>query len=230
MPEHAPADSRSGDSELMFGFAHDLRGYLRTILTRIQLVQAGNHASLPNSDAMFLDEAANAAVDMERLIGAMVSYFDAAPTAEVTGLSLLLRGVLMEMKGTLAERQAAVTIANDLDLPVPRSLNAVIKELITNSCRFRHPERVPEIRIATMINPAGELEVSVSDNGLAVGPDRLEKMFLPFRRMHSRIDYPGFGLGLAYCRKIVQGYSGSIWASLPSDQGLTVTFKIPVAA
>jgi two-component system, sensor histidine kinase and response regulator len=225
----AIVDSGSGDGELMFGFAHDLRGHLRTILTRIQLVQVNNYASLPESDAMFLEEAANAAINMESLIGAMVSYFDVAPAAEVMGLSILLRGILIEMKGTLEERQATVTVTNDLDRAVPRALHTVIKELITNSCRFRDSERTPEIRIATTINSAGELEVSVSDNGSGVGPDRLEKMFLPFRRMHSRTDYPGFGLGLAYCRKIVRAYNGSISASLPSDKGLKVTVTIPVA-
>src|SRR5437899_1837048 len=95
--------SRLSDSRLMFAFAHDIRAFLRTILTRVQMVQLGGGAQLPESDRAYLDEAAVAAGDMNRLLNAMVSYYDITPTPETMGLRLILRGVLLDCKPMLTE-------------------------------------------------------------------------------------------------------------------------------
>src|ERR1700716_1783130 len=103
------AEPRLSDARLMFAFAHDIRGYLRTILTRVQMVQLGGGASLPEPDRACLEEAAVAAGDMNRLLNAMVSYYDIAPTTDTMGLRLIIRGVLMECKSILADADASVS-------------------------------------------------------------------------------------------------------------------------
>jgi len=222
-------DALRDNSWLMFAFAHDLRAELRTVLTRIQMVQAGSAALLPEKDRAFLDEAVAAARDLNGLIDAMVSYTDAGAVAEkTTSLPLLLRGVLVEMKDALAKAGVSVSVTNESDATVPFALQAVIKELFANSCKFRRQDGKPEIRITTQIRDGSHLEISVVDNGLGVDPGLLDKLFIPFKRMHSRRDYPGFGLGLARCRRLVEACGGAISAAIPPGGGFAVTVTILV--
>lgn len=217
------------DGAVLFAFAHDLRTYLRTVLTRVQMVQASAEV-LPEKDQLFLAEAATAARDMNSLIAAMVSYCDAGATEESASLSLLLRGISIEMKAQLMESGAVFMVDNDFEVAVPRTIHKVLLELVGNSCRFHHASHKPEIRISTrMLNPA-MLEISVVDNGIGVETEWLEKIFIPFQRMYSRTDYPGFGLGLALCRRIVEAHGGTICALPSTGAGLTVVVTIPVTS
>ncbi len=220
--------SASDDNQLMFAFAHDLRAHLRTMLTRVQLLQTGGAALLPESDRQYLDQAVAAARDMDSLITSMTAYWDAGIGDGGTDqLSLLLRGVLLEMKAPLAAVDASVTLTNECDTSVPNALHAVLKELLANSCRFRSAERKLQIRIVA--RQAGEqIEISVEDNGTGVETGFHDRLFVPFRRMHPRAGYPGSGLGLARCRKIVEAYGGTIRAAASGDAGLAVTLKLPL--
>ena len=224
------AEAKLSDARLMFAFAHDLRAYLRTILTRVQMVQMGGGAELPEADRACLEEAADAAGDMNKLLNAMVSYYDIVPTSETMRLRLLIRGVLMESKAMLTDANASVSVVNNLDMPVSRVLHSILKELLTNSCRFRRAGEKTEIIIETRQPNPESVEIVVSDNGMGVDPAGLEKIFLPFHRMHSRTEFPGFGLGLAFCEKSVLVNGGTIEAAASPSGGLAVTVTLPVLA
>jgi chemotaxis family two-component system sensor kinase Cph1 len=219
------ADPKLEEGRLIFAFAHDLRSHLRTILTRVQLVQGSGRSTLHEQDALFLEEAAVAAGDMNRLLTSMVSFYDAVPT-ETTALPLMLRGALMESRPLLTETDASVTVQNDLEGAVPKALQWVVKELVANSCRFRG-ERKTEIGIHTRTAEPGVLEIEVSDNGSGVDAAWIEKIFLPFQRMHSRNEFPGHGLGLALCRRIVTANNGTIRAQSSAAGGLSVILSVP---
>src|SRR5205823_3434929 len=96
-------------------------------------------------------------------------------------------------------------------------------------CRFRRPNAKAVIEIETRQPDAETLEIRVSDNGSGVDVAGLNKIFLPFQRMHSRQEYPGFGLGLALCDKIVSVYGGTINATASASGGLTVSMTLPLA-
>jgi signal transduction histidine kinase len=222
------AEPRLSDARLMFAFAHDIRGYLRTILTRVQMVQLGGGDLLPEPDRVCLEEAAVAATDMNRLLNAMVSYYDVAPTPDSMGLRLVIRGVLMESKAMLAAADASVSVVNDLDVVVSKALQPVLKELLTNSCRFRRAGEKTVIEIRTRRPDFQSVEVIVSDNGLGVDAAGLGKIFIPFQRMHSRSEFPGFGLGLAFCERVLSVNNGTITAAPSPSGGLAVTLSLPV--
>ncbi len=70
------------------------------------------------------------------------------------------------------------------------------------------------------------MEIEVSDNGLGAAPDYLEQIFIPFQRLHSREEFPGYGLGLSICRRIVEDFGGTI-AARAQPEGLAVTVGVP---
>lgn len=211
----------------MFAFAHDMRGFLRTALTRIQMVQAGAGSSLPETDRTFLDEAAAAAGEMNKLLSAMVAYCDAerlADTSDTTSLGLMVRGVIMEMQSVL--KDVEITVGESPDVRTPSAVRSVIRELIANSLRFRQRERPLRIDVQSLAAEK-RVRIAVSDNGIGVAPEWHERIFEPFQRMHARSEYPGYGLGLAQSKKIVEALGGKISAQTSEHGGLRVEAELP---
>jgi signal transduction histidine kinase len=214
----------------MFTFTHDLRSHLRTVLTRIQLVQRGKGAILPEQDQQMLREAAKAVGDISGLLDSMLAYCSVHPDDKRMKFALVLQGTLLERKAVLQQAGAEVNVPSQLEGFVPTTLQNVLKELLTNSCKFRDKQRPLRIQIATRPAPDGMAEISVADNGIGVDKSELEKIFVPFQRLHSRDDYEGHGLGLATCRRIVTAWGGTIVAEASSPGELTVRFTVPTHA
>ena len=218
----------SHSDNVFFKFAHDVRTYLRTILTRIELVQQSPSAVLHEEDRQMLDEAAVAARGLSDLLSAMVAYSEGKAETGAQPVGLLLRGVVHELHKTLKSCNAEIAFPDSSDVRVPMGLKPVVKELLTNSCRFRAAGRSPNISIEVRPAPeVGQVVVAVSDNGIGVEREFLTRIFDPFFRLHSRDEYPGHGLGLALCAKIVANWAGSISAEPTAGQGLTVLVTVP---
>lgn len=214
-------------ARLIFAFTHDLRGYLRTVTTRIELAQRAGQSSLPQQAAQWLTEASAAANGMSQLIGAMVAYCGVSPSPETLGLSLIFRALRVQVDAMLHESGVALLIDDPVDVHVSRGLTGILQELVTNSCRFRRPDTRAEIHIATSAPDTSQIDIVVTDNGTGLKAEYLEKLFQPFRRMHARDEFQGFGLGLARCRSIAEANGGSISAFIPSEGGLGVKIRMP---
>lgn len=215
------------DDRFIFSFVHDVRTNLRTLLTRLQIVQRTGGAQLPTQDKLMLQEAAAAAELIDGLLSAVANHFAAGAGDGVMRLGLMLRGILIEQRHSLAAVEIETDIAPGSDLAVPMGLHAILRELLTNACKFRHPERPLRVRIAGRMASGDVLEITVSDNGLGVAPEYLDKIFAPFQRLHSRDAFPGYGLGLATCRRIAAQWGGKVGAEMRSAEGLTVQLTIP---
>ena len=103
----------------------------------------------------------------------------------------------------------------------------LFQNLVGNALKFRSPGRTAEIRVAAR-REAEEWLFSVRDNGLGFEQQYAEKIFVIFQRLHARGQYPGTGIGLAICKRIVQRHGGRIWASGEPGQGATFFFTIPL--
>jgi signal transduction histidine kinase len=214
------------DPGVFFRFAHDLRSGLRTVVTRLQLVQKSEASQLPEEERLWLDQALAAAHDLNGLINAMSAYAGSNTEEGSENLRLLLRGLLLERKPELEKMGGRVEAINELSNPVPGGLKWVLKELLSNACRFRAPERPLRIRIATRLTDSS-LAVDVQDNGMGVEETYLEMIFQPFFSVHPRHEFPGYGLGLATCRRMLESWGGSIHATAPGE-GLTLHISIPL--
>ena len=168
---------------------------------------------------------------MRILIGDLLTFSRVgSPTSEAGPISLdaALDQALGNLQIAVEEAGAVVQVE-----PLPRvradrsEIAQVFQNLVGNALKFRG-EDVPHVRIS-----ADRREqvvcVSVSDNGIGLDMAYSEKIFVLFQRLHTRDDYPGTGIGLALCRKIVERYGGNIQVEAKPGEGATFRFTLPAA-
>ena len=103
----------------------------------------------------------------------------------------------------------------------------MFQNLIANAIKFRG-ERPPQIHVGARAE-AGRWVFSVRDNGIGIDAQYFERIFQVFQRLHTRKTYPGTGIGLAICKKIVERHGGKIWIESQPGQGSTFYFSLPAA-
>jgi light-regulated signal transduction histidine kinase (bacteriophytochrome) len=125
--------------------------------------------------------------------------------------------------------QSGAAVTHD-PLPVVRAdktqLTQVFQNVVGNALKFRDPDRPPRIHVAVR-QEQGKWLFSVADNGVGFEQQYEEKMFVIFQRLHGRGNYPGTGIGLAICRRIIERHGGRIWARGEPGKGSTFFFTLP---
>ena len=138
----------------------------------------------------------------------------------------VLEGVKVNLMAAIQESGALIHYDN---LPVVWADRAqiaqVFQNLIGNAIKFRK-EAAPEIRVSAK-RTGPEWLFRVSDNGIGIAPEYTTNIFVVFQRLHARTEYPGNGIGLAICKKIVEYYGGTIWVESQPGQGSTFQFTLP---
>ncbi len=135
--------------------------------------------------------------------------------------------VLSNLELYIKENKA--TVSHD---PLPEvmadstQLAQVFQNLIINGIKF-HGEEAPKIHISAE-KKANEWVFSVKDNGIGIDPQYSEKIFEVFKRLHNKEEYPGTGIGLAICKKIVERHGGHIWVESELGKGSTFYFTLPI--
>lgn len=208
--------------------AHDLQEPLRMVASYTQLLKRRYHGHLGADADEFIDYAVDGAERMKALIQNLLEYSrveaDQAPYGPVD-CDEVVRGVLAVMADVVEESRAAIEVA---PLPTVRGnavqLGQVFQNLLSNALKFRRG--IPEITV-TARREGHEWVFAVADNGIGIAAEYLPQLFTLFRRLHTRQEYPGVGLGLAIARRIVERHGGRMWAESEEGHGTTLFFTLP---
>lgn len=148
-------------------------------------------------------------------------------TIKKVSLNTVVEEVLHDLETTITAAGASVSVG---PLPVLKlndvEMKQLFQNLIGNALKFRSKERVPVIEISCA-EKADEWIFSVKDNGIGIETEYLHKLFLLFQRLHTDGEYPGTGIGLAVCKKIVELNNGKIWVESAYGKGSTFFFSLP---
>ena len=107
-------------------------------------------------------------------------------------------------------------------------LSQLFQNLLSNALKFMPAGRVPQVRVSA-VTEGSHARITVSDNGIGISPEHLERLFQPFARLHLRKEYEGTGLGLAISRQIAQRHGGDIAVAAELDQGSRFLVTLPLA-
>ena len=225
------ARSNSELQQFAYVASHDLQEPLRMVASFTQLL-ARRYADKLDDDARdFINFAVDGATRMQTLISDLLNYSrvgtQGKPLASTDSEAVLER-VLDGLKFAIEENRAAVT--HD---PLPRvmadpvQLGQLFQNLLTNAMKF-HGANPPHVHIAA--REAGSMwELSFRDNGIGIAEEHAERIFVIFQRLHTKTEYPGTGIGLAICKKIVERHGGRIWIEPSEGGGTTFCFTIAPA-
>ncbi len=216
--------------------SHDLQEPLRMVASYTQLLANRYKGQLDERADRWIGYAVDGAQRMEELINDLLALSRVGTHGrpmELCQCDSMLARVLESLAVAIAESDAEVTADA---LPPLRAdagqLGQLFQNLIGNALKFRRPGVPPRIHIGVERRTAkgqDEWLFSVRDNGIGIDPEYSDQLFVLFQRLHTREEYPGTGIGLAICRKIVERHGGRIWVDSIPGTGSTFHFTLPVA-
>jgi PAS domain S-box-containing protein len=217
--------------QFAFIAAHDLQEPTRNIATVLGLFNRKFRTTLTAEGIELVEESIEAAKRMNRMIRDMLA-FSTAEKVESCGeakanASDVLSQVLESLKRHISETESEIVASTLPELQIePTHLLQLFQNLVGNAIKYRSPGVRPHIEIGAQSHGAS-WTLSVSDNGIGFDPEFASQIFGVFKRLHNSPDYPGNGIGLAICERIVRLYQGRIWAESSPGKGSTFYFSLP---
>jgi light-regulated signal transduction histidine kinase (bacteriophytochrome) len=200
------------------------------ISSYLQLLQRRYQGKLDEKADKYIYYAVDGAARMQNLINNLLEFSRVTARArepESTDCEFLLNQVLSNLDLYIKESKATVSHGSLPEVIADSSqLGQVFQNLIINGIKF-HSVEAPKIHISAE-RKANEWVFSVQDNGIGIDPQYSEKIFEVFKGLHKKEEYPGTGIGLAVCKKIVERHGGRIWVESELGKGSTFYFTLPL--
>jgi signal transduction histidine kinase len=210
--------------------SHDLQEPLRMVATYTQLLAERYRGKLDAEADKYIHHAVDGALRMQTLVNDLLAFSRVGRQGrglESTDCNLVVRSAIANLDSAIQESGARVLVADLPTIPADRSeLVQLFQNLIGNAIKFRS-SAAPEIHIAAQQSGPSWL-FSVTDNGIGIGLEHVEIIFVIFKRLHTHAEYPGSGIGLAICKKIVEQHGGRIWVESEPGRGSSFKFTLPI--
>ncbi len=223
--------ARSNEELEQFAYvaSHDLQEPLRMISTYAELLSKQYRGKLDDKADQYIHYAVDGAVRMQTLIHDLLEFSRIGRTGtrlQATDCAEELKHVISNLQAAIDEAGAVVT-SGPLPVVMARAvqLRQVLQNLVGNAIKF-HDGKPPAIQVSAE-RKNSEWEFSVIDNGISIAPENAQRIFAIFQRLHTRSEYPGNGIGLAICKKIVEQHGGTIWVEPQATEGATFKFTWP---
>lgn len=223
---------RSNEDLEQFAYvaSHDLQEPLRMVTSYLQLIEKRYGERLDGDAREFIDYAVGGASRMKVLINDLLAYSRVQRNKaefELVSMEKVMEQVLHNLQIPIEDNRAVITHDSLPEINANRiQMVQLVQNLIGNALKF-HGNDVPKIHLGIQ-REHNYWHFSVSDNGIGIEPGYLDRIFVIFQRLHSREEYPGTGIGLAICKKILDKHSGNIYAESTPGQGTIFHFRIPV--
>ena len=226
------ADLERSNKELeQFAYvaSHDLQEPLRMVSSYTQLLGQRYDSQLDDKARKYIHYAVDGAIRMQALINDLLAYSRVATRGKPLQPSdshAVLGEAIRNLAALIEENQAIIT---NNDLPTVRAdaaqLVLVFQNLLANAIKFRS-SGLPSVHVSAQ-NRGPDWIFSVQDNGIGIEPQHAERVFVIFQRLHTRQEYPGTGIGLAVCKRVVERHGGRIWFESEPGKGTTFFFTLP---
>ena len=229
--QHAEELARSNAELQQFAYvaSHDLQEPLRMVASYTQLLGRRYRGKLDADADEFIGFAVDGSLRMQRLIQDLLAYSRVGTRGQEfapTDCNALVDRVLADL-AMLIDDSGAVVTRDDLPDVVADStqLGQMFQNLVANAIKY-HGDEPPRVHV-TGKRQGQEWLFTVRDNGIGIDPQYHQRIFVIFQRLHARETYPGTGIGLAICKKIVERHGGRIWVESELDRGATFCFTLP---
>ncbi|KAA0992597.1 PAS domain S-box protein [Dyadobacter aurulentus] len=210
--------------------SHDLQEPLRTVKSFLHLITDRISKGRFDELNLYVSKSIFAANRMKELIENLLSYSQVSKgqiSTQSWSLDELLEHVIQNLKGSIDAAGASITIEKDEAEMITGDkvqLMQLLQNLLSNAIKFTNGHE-PNIRL-NISRENGNLRISVTDNGIGMDPESTRMIFDPFRRLHNARNYPGAGMGLAICKKVVERHCGRLWVESQPGNGSTFHFTL----
>ena len=213
--------------------SHDLQEPLRMVSSYTQLLSRRYKGKLDASADEFIAFAVDGANRMQKLINDLLALSrigTQARPSEPVDTGGILRRVLSDMRPTIEAAGASIVAPEQMPtvLADGTQVGQLFQNLIGNALKFRRDEP-PRVEITVQSEGENCWRFSFRDNGIGIEPQYFERIFVIFQRLHGKESYPGTGIGLAICKKIVERLGGHLWVESHPDQGANFLFTLPAS-
>jgi PAS domain S-box-containing protein len=223
-------ESNAALEQFAYVASHDLQEPLRTIISFSEILVRRYRSQLDSEAWTILDLIMQGAKRMNALIQDLLTY--ARVRIEVDrpssySLDEDVETALSQLKGAIDETTATITHDPLPELQADQGqMVRLFQNLIGNALKYRRREIRPVVHISSR-QQGNEWLIAVQDNGIGFDPKHAKAIFAPFKRLHSREEFEGTGVGLAICQRIVENHGGRIWADSKPGEGTTFFFTMP---
>jgi PAS domain S-box-containing protein len=210
--------------------SHDLQEPLRMVASYVQLLAKRYRGRLDADADDFIHYAVDGATRMQQLINDLLAYSRVGTRGKEfspTDCNRVVEDALFNLSRAIADSGAEITSDKLPSVMADRGqLVQLFQNLIANGIKFRGAAK-PDIHIGVSL-AGGEWRFTVRDNGIGIAPEHRDRLFQIFQRLHSREEYPGTGIGLSICKRIVERHGGRIGVDSEAGKGSTFWFTLPI--
>ena len=230
--------------EFAYIASHDLQEPLRKISMFTERLKAKYDTALDKEGQLFIDRILASASNMRTLIDNLLDFSRAnrrSGTFDQVDLKGILNAVIAELELKIEETKASISFSGTFPIieAVTSEMSQLFNNILSNAIKFRKTSVAAEINVRAGKMPKQEkhvlglpannnfYKIEIQDNGIGFEPEYSDKIFQIFQRLNGKAEYPGSGIGLAICKKIVEKHNGLIFAKSNPDQGATFTVILP---